>query len=71
MINFFEKCRLFLIEITKTALVFLCLGIIVQLLIDDTLLGWDPVGNIQKSSGFIGVLALVVLYLLFYKKQKN
>ncbi len=69
MMDFLKKCRFFLIEITKTALVFLCLGIVVQLLIDDTILGWDPVGNIQKSSGFIGVLALFILYLLFYKKK--
>ena len=51
------------------SLTFLCLGVIVQLLVDDKILGWDPVGNIQDAgSSFIGVIALVVLYLLFNKK---
>ena len=72
MIKFFEKCRAFLIEITKTAFVFLCLGVVVQLLIDDKLLGWDPVGNIKDAGGsFIGVLVLVILYLLYYQKSKD
>ncbi|SVC24126.1 uncharacterized protein METZ01_LOCUS276980 [marine metagenome] len=52
------------------SLYFICLGVIVQLLIDETLLGWDPVGNIKDAGGsFIGVIALVVLYLLFIKKE--
>ena len=53
----------------RLSLTFLCLGVIVQLLIDDDLLNWDPVGNIQDAGpSFIGVIALVVLYLLFNKK---
>ena len=53
----------------RLSLTFLCLGVIVQLLIDDNLLNWDPVGNIQDAGpSFIGVIALVVLYLLFNKK---
>jgi len=53
----------------RLSLTFLCLGVIVQLLIDDDLLNWDPVGNIQNAgSSFIGVISLVVLYLLFKKK---
>ena len=53
----------------RLSLTFLCLGVIVQLLIDDNLLNWDPVGNIQGAgSSFIGVISLVVLYLLFKKK---
>ena len=40
-----------------------------QLLINDKIMGWDPVGNIQDAgSSFIGVISLVVLYLLFKKK---
>ncbi|MDB9895577.1 hypothetical protein OAC72_02050 [Flavobacteriales bacterium] len=51
------------------SLSFLCLGIIVQLIVDDKILSWDPVGNVQDAgSSFIGVIALVVLYLLFIKK---
>ena len=53
----------------KLSLTFLCLGVIIQLLIDDDLLNWDPVGNIQDAGpSFIGVIALIVLFLLFKKK---
>ena len=53
----------------RLSLTFLCLGVVIQLLIDDDLLDWDPVGNIQNAgSSFIGVISLVVLYLLFKKK---
>ena len=64
------KLKEIIIDITATALSFLCLGVIVQLLISDNILGWDPVGNIQNAgSAFIGVIALVVLYLLFIDKK--
>ena len=64
------KLKEIIIAITATALSFLCLGVIVQLLISDNILGWDPVGNIQNAgSAFIGVIALVVLYLLFIDKK--
>ena len=53
----------------RLSLTFLCLGVIVQLLIDDDLLNWDPVGNIQDAgSSFLGVIAFFVLYILFIKK---
>ena len=64
------KLKEIIIDITAAALSFLCLGVIVQLLINDNILGWDPVGNIQNAgSSFIGVIALVVLYLLFIDKK--
>ena len=68
-----EKLYNFVLDTLNKAirllLTFLCLGVIVQLLIDDDLLNWDPVGNIQDAGpSFIGVIALVVLYLLFKKK---
>ena len=54
----------------KLSLTFLCLGVIIQLLINDELLNWDPVGNIQDAGpSFIGVISLVVLYILFSKKN--
>ena len=65
----------FLSELTSFAVILLCLGITVQLLIGDTLLGWDVVGNISKSIGkvgqsrFIGIAALLVLYSIFKKKS--
>ena len=56
---------------TTLSLYFLCLGIIVQLLIDDKILGWDPVGNIQDAgASFIGVIALVAMYALFIQNKK-
>ena len=65
-----KKLRDFLTEIVATALTFLCLGIIVQLLINDTILGWDPVGNVKAGgNAFIGVIAIVLLYILFIRKK--
>lgn len=47
----------------------LCFGVIIQLLIEEKIMGWDPVGNIQRAGpAFTGVIALVLLYLLFQKK---
>ncbi len=68
-----EKLQVFrklLTEVVATALTFLCLGIIVQLLINDTILGWDPVGNVREAgSAFIGIIAIVLLYILFIRKK--
>ena len=67
----------FLSELTSFAVVLLCLGITVQLLIGESLLGWDVVGNISKSIGkmeqsnFIGVAALLVLYSIFPRRKIN
>ena len=64
------KIRKFLTEVIATAISILCLGVIVQLLIDETLLGWDPVGNIKDAgSAFIGIIAFVLLYILFIRKK--
>jgi len=65
-----KKIRESLTEIIATALTFLCLGIIAQLLINDTILGWDPVGNIKSGgNAFIGVIAIILLYILFIRKK--
>ena len=65
-----KKLRELFTEFVATALTFLCLGIIVQLLINDTILGWDPVGNVKAGgNAFIGVIAIVLLYILFIKKK--
>ena len=59
-----------LIEVIATALTLLCLGVIVQLLINDTILGWDPVGNIKNAgSAFIGIISITLLYILFIKNK--
>ena len=70
MDKLFSKITELLKKWISISLYFLCFGVVVQLLIDDTILGWDPVGNIQDAgSSFIGVVAFVVLYLLFSRKQ--
>lgn len=70
MNNLFSNLKKLLISATSVGLQFLCLGVIVQLLIGEKILGWDPVGNIQDAgSSFIGVILLVVLYLLFTNKK--
>jgi hypothetical protein len=69
MNNLFSDLKKLLISIISIGIQFLCLGVIVQLLIDEKILGWDPIGNIQDAgSAFIGVIAFIVLYLLFMKK---
>tara|TARA_Y100001934_G_C12043663_1_gene627291 strand:+ start:223 stop:435 length:213 start_codon:yes stop_codon:yes gene_type:complete len=70
MKNIFNTLKDWLVTITSMALTFLCLGVTIQLLIGEDILGWNPVKNIQEAgSSFIGVIALVVLYLLFVKKK--
>ena len=69
MENLFSDLKKLLVSIISIGIQFLCLGVIVQLLIDEKILGWDPIGNIQDAgSAFIGVIAFIVLYLLFMKK---
>ena len=69
MKNLFSDLKKLLISAISLGIQFLCLGVIVQLLINDKIMGWDPVGNIQAAgSSFIGVIAFVLLYLLFIKK---
>ncbi len=66
MDNLFSDLKKLLVSAISIGIQFLCLGVIVQLLIDEKILGWDPVGNIQDAGpAFIGVIAFVVLYLLF------
>lgn len=70
MNNLLSDLSKILISAISIGLQFLCIGVIVQLLINTTILGWDPVGNIQAAGpSFIGVIAFVVLYLLFTNKK--
>ena len=72
MKKLFTKITQSITDVTATALTFLCLGVVVQLLLGEKILGWDPVGNIQEAGpSFIGVIALVVLYLLFIEKKSE
>ena len=70
MNNLFSSLNKLLVEIISLGIKFLCLGVIVQLLIDKKIMGWDPIGNIQDAgSSFIGIVAFVLLYLLFIKRK--
>ena len=64
----------FLRNALEVVVPFLCLGVVVQLIVGESLFGWDPIKNIQSSinsmgqSNFIGIATLLVLYSVF-KKQ--
>ena len=66
--------RKFLRNAIEVAVPFLCLGVVVQLIVGESLLGWNPIKNIQSAinsmgqSNFIGIATLLVLYTVF-KKQ--
>ena len=69
MDNLFSSLKKLLVEAISIGAKFLCLGVIIQLLIDEKIMGWDPVGNIQDAGpSFVGVIAFLLLYLLFIKK---
>ncbi len=69
MDNLFSDLKKLLISAISIGIQFLCLGVIIQLLIDEKIMGWDPIGNIQDAgSSFIGVIAFILLYILFIKK---
>jgi hypothetical protein len=69
-----KKIKKYLREAVEIAVPILCLGVVVQLIIGEDLLGWSPILNIQNAinslgqNNFIGVAALLVLYSVF-KKQ--
>mgnify|MGYP001346516514 FL=1 len=69
MDNLFSDLKKLLISAISIGVQFLCFGVIIQLLIDEKIMGWDPIGNIQDAgSSFIGVIAFILLYILFIKK---
>ena len=74
MKNKLSHFKKLLTELTSFVVILLCLGVTVQLLIGEPLLGWDVIGNISSSIGkmgqsnFIGIAALLVLYSLYNKR---
>ena len=69
MDNLFSDLKKLLISAISIGIQFLCLGVIIQLLINEKIMGWDPIGNIQDAgSSFIGIIAFILLYILFIKK---
>jgi len=70
MNNLFANLQKLLKSAISIGIQFLCLGVIIQLLLDEKILGWDPIGNIQNAGpAFLGVIAFILLYILFIKKQ--
>jgi len=67
--------RKYLRSALEVAVPVLCLGVVVQLIVGESLFGWDPIKNIQGSinsmgqSNFIGIATLLVLYSVFKKQQ--
>ncbi|MDG1850448.1 MAG: hypothetical protein P8I82_08230 [Flavobacteriales bacterium] len=72
--KFFKNIKKMLREAVDVTVPILCLGVVVQLIVGESLLGWNPIQNIQSAinslgqNNFIGVAALLVLYSVF-KKQ--
>jgi TRAP-type uncharacterized transport system fused permease subunit len=70
----FKNIKKILREAVDITVPILCLGVVVQLIVGESLLGWNPIQNIQNAinslgqNNFIGVAALLVLYSVF-KKQ--
>jgi len=69
-----KSVKKYLREAVEITVPILCLGVVVQLIVGESLLGWNPIKNIQLAinslgqSNFIGVAALLTLYAVF-KKQ--
>jgi hypothetical protein len=74
MENVFEKVKGFFKGITDLMFAFLTVGILVQVLFGGPVFGMDVVGNVVAlieslgNSGFVGLLAVVVLVNLLNKK---
>jgi len=74
MENVFEKVKGFLKEMTELMFAFLTIGILVQILFGAPVFGMDVVGNVVAlieslgNSGFVGLLAVVILVSLINKK---
>ena len=77
MKNILKKVNTIIQEITPAAFTFLCLGIIIQLIIGEPILGWDVVGNISKAIGklgqntFVGIAALLFLYTIISNRKEK
>jgi len=74
MENVFEKVKGFFKEMTELMFAFLTIGILVQILFGAPVFGMDVVGNVVAlieslgNSGFVGLLAVVILVSLINKK---
>jgi hypothetical protein len=74
MENIFGIIKTFFSGVTDLLMTFLTLGVLVQVLFGGPVFGMDVVGNVTAlieslgNSGFVGLLAVVVLVKLLEKK---
>lgn len=74
MEEIFNKVKGFFAGITDLLMTFLSIGILVQVLFGGAVFGMDVVGNVTNlieslgNSGFVGLLAVVVLVNILNKK---
>ena len=74
MQKIFSNIIKFCTEGTKLLFLILCLGILSQLLVGEPILGWDVLSHISDlsnslgSSGFVGVIVVLLLYMIFIKR---
>ena len=74
MDKIFETVKSFFSGVTDLLMTFLTVGILVQVLFGGAVFGMDVVGNVTAlieslgNSGFVGLLAVVVLVKLLDKK---
>ena len=74
MDKIFETIKSFFSGVTDLLMTFLTVGILVQVLFGGAVFGMDVVGNVTAwieslgNSGFVGLLAVVVLVKLLDKK---
>ena len=75
MEKIFGSIKTFFSGVTELLFTFLTVGILVQVLFGGAVFGMDVVGNVTAlieslgNSGFVGLLAVVVLVKLLDKKQ--
>jgi hypothetical protein len=74
MDKIFETVKSFFSGVTDLLMTFLTVGILVQVLFGGAVFGMDVVGNVTAlieslgNSGFVGLLAVIVLVKLLDKK---
>lgn len=74
MEKIFESIKTFFSGVTELLFTFLTLGILVQVLFGGAVFGMDVVGNVTAlieslgNSGFVGLLAVVLLVKLLDRK---
>ena len=75
MEKIFGSIKTFFSGVTDLLMTFLTVGILVQVLFGEAVFGMDVVGNVTAlieslgNSGFVGLLAVVLLVKLLDKKQ--